>query len=108
MLVIFGSLSGLDFSCLLVVWRLAVPQFEVKYQKFSFAFFMPIHIGHIIRQEMERQERTPAWLARKINCQRPNVYYIYSQPSINTDILLKISQVLGVDFFAFYTELLDK
>ena len=33
-----------------------------------------IHIGQLIFEEMQRQERTPAWLARKINCERPNVY----------------------------------
>ena len=32
-----------------------------------------IHIGQLIRQELDRQERTPTWLARKINCERPNV-----------------------------------
>ncbi len=58
-----------------------------------------IHIGQIIKQEMVRQERTPAWLARKINCERPNIYYIYSQPSINTDMLIAISRALRVDFF---------
>ena len=29
-----------------------------------------IHIGHIIKEVMESQERTPTWLARKINCER--------------------------------------
>ncbi|MDE6528094.1 MAG: helix-turn-helix transcriptional regulator [Muribaculaceae bacterium] len=63
-----------------------------------------MHIGHLIKQEMERQERTPAWLARKIHCQRPNVYYIYEQASINTDLLAKISNALGVDFFAVLSD----
>lgn len=62
-----------------------------------------IHIGQLIRQELDRQERTPTWLARKINCERPNVYYIFSQPSINTDMLLRISQALNHDFFKYYT-----
>ena len=53
---------------------------------------------------MERQERTPTWLAKKINCQRPNVYYIYRADSINTDLLKKISQALQVDFFSFYSK----
>ena len=62
-----------------------------------------IHIGQLIRQELDRQERTPTWLARKINCERTNVYYIFSQPSINTDLLLRISQALNHDFFQYYT-----
>ena len=41
-------------------------------------FFM-IHIGQLIKQELEHQERTPSWLARKINCERPNVYNIFER-----------------------------
>lgn len=62
-----------------------------------------VHIGNIIRQEMLRQERTPTWLARKINCERSNIYYIFQQPSINTDLLLKISIALKTNFFKIYT-----
>lgn len=58
-----------------------------------------LHIGKIIEKEMHRQERTPAWLARKINCQRTNIYYIFSQPSIHTDVLARISKALDHDFF---------
>ena len=63
-----------------------------------------IHIGKIIEEEMLRQERTPAWLARKINCARPNVYYIFRQESINTDLLLRISKALTHNFFRDYSE----
>ena len=63
-----------------------------------------VHIGEIIRQELLKQERTPAWLARKINCERPNVYYIFRQSSINTDLLVRISEALNVDFFKVYSE----
>ncbi|MCM1037602.1 MAG: XRE family transcriptional regulator [Bacteroides sp.] len=63
-----------------------------------------IHIGQIIRREMLRQERTPAWLARKICCERTNVYYIFSQPSIDTERLRRISVALGRDFFSLYSE----
>lgn len=67
-----------------------------------------VHIGELIRLEMERQERTPAWLARKINCQRPNIYYIYRSGSINTDLLEKISIALKVDFFKYFSTELAK
>lgn len=67
-----------------------------------------IHIGEIIRTELERQERTPTWLAKKINCQRPNVYYIFRAESINTDLLKKISQALKVDFFKYYSQELNE
>ncbi|MDE6317141.1 MAG: XRE family transcriptional regulator [Muribaculaceae bacterium] len=58
-----------------------------------------VHIGKAIEAEMRRQERTPSWLARKINCERTNVYYIFSQASINTDMLIRISRALNHDFF---------
>lgn len=61
--------------------------------------FAMIHIGKAIEAEMRRQERSPAWLARKINCERTNIYYIFSQPSINTDMLARISRALDHDFF---------
>lgn len=62
------------------------------------------HIGNLIKEELDRQERTPTWLARKINCERPNVYYIFRQQSINTDLLLQISRALNVDFFRYYSD----
>ena len=68
-----------------------------------------IHIGKLIHEEMLRQERTPTWLARKINCERANVYYIFRQPSINTDLLLRGSVALNFDFFRLYSdELIEK
>lgn len=63
-----------------------------------------VHIGQIIKEVLERQERTPVWLARKINCERPNIYYIFQQQSINTDLLLRISIALQHDFFKYYSE----
>lgn len=62
-----------------------------------------VHIGKLIEAEMKRQERTPVWLARKINCQRPNIYHIYRSSSINTELLSKISNALKVDFFKYYS-----
>ena len=32
-----------------------------------------IHIGQLIKTELEQQERTPTWLAKKINCDRTNI-----------------------------------
>lgn len=63
-----------------------------------------VHIGKKIKEILESQERTPAWLAKKINCERTNVYYIFKQSSINTDLLLKISVALHHNFFNYYTE----
>lgn len=65
-------------------------------------------IGKLIYEELVRQERTPTWLAKKIHCERPNIYYIFKQTSINTDILYRISNALNVDFFRFFSEELQK
>lgn len=66
-----------------------------------------VDIGRLIKEELMRQERTPAWLARKINCERTNIYYIFSLRSINTDLLRQISVALGKDFFKEYSADLD-
>lgn len=60
-------------------------------------------IGKLIEEELKRQERTPTWLARKINCERSNIYYIFSLQSINTEVLRQICIALGRDFFKEYS-----
>ena len=59
-----------------------------------------IHIGKLIEEELRKQERTPSWLARKINCDRTNVYDIYKRKDIDTGLLKRISHALNHDFFA--------
>lgn len=66
-----------------------------------------IHIGKLIQEELKRQERNPTWLAKKINCERSNVYYIFKQKSINTDLLERISIALGVNFFKILSDNID-
>ena len=56
-------------------------------------------IGEIIHQELQRQERTVSWLARKLNCDRQNVYDIFKRRTIDTELLMRISIILNVDFF---------
>ena len=70
-------------------------------------FFM-IHIGQLIKHELELQERTPSWLARKINCERPNVYNIFERKSIDTDLLLLLSKALNKDFFEILSKELNR
>lgn len=65
----------------------------------------PIHIGQIIKEELRRQQRTPAWLARQINCDRTNIYHIFARKGIDTDRLMQISVALNVDFFAYFKPL---
>lgn len=66
-----------------------------------------LSIGPIIEAELRRQERTVTWLSRKIHCDRRNIYDIFHRDSIDSALLFKISRVLGVDFFRFYSAELD-
>lgn len=58
-----------------------------------------VNIGQIIKEELDRQERTVSWMARKLNCTRAAVYRIFAKNSIDTQLLFNISQVLQRDFF---------
>lgn len=58
-----------------------------------------LHIGRKIEEELRRQERTVAWFARKLYCNRQNVYDIFKRESIDTSLLRRISAILGHDFF---------
>lgn len=57
-----------------------------------------VHIGEEIRKELHRQERTISWFARKLFCDRSNVYDIFKRKSIDTDLLMRISNILEYDF----------
>lgn len=63
-----------------------------------------LHIGNLIKAELERQERTVSWFARKLNCDRSNVYKIFKRSTIDTELLLRISKILHYDFFELYKE----
>ena len=58
-----------------------------------------LHIGQLIKSELEKQERTPTWLSKKINCDRTNIYRIFDRESIDTALLSRISTALNRNFF---------
>lgn len=62
-----------------------------------------IHIGEQIRKQVEEQGKTSVWLARELGCHRTNLYKIYDKSSIDTSVLMRISRILGYDFFRLYT-----
>lgn len=57
-------------------------------------------IGSIIKAELERQERSVSWFARKLNCDRSNVYRLFQKHSVDTLLLARISVILNRDFFS--------
>ena len=40
------------------------------------------HIGQIIEKELHRQERSVTWFARRLYCDRTNVYNIFRRQSL--------------------------
>ena len=65
-----------------------------------------IHIGQLIKDELERQERSVSWFARKLYCDRSNIYKIFKRSTIDTELLMRISVVLNHDFFSAYIDVL--
>lgn len=62
-----------------------------------------VHIGKLIKQQMDEQGRRAVWLAKQLNCDRSNVYKIYRSASLDANRLLRISQILQYDFFQHYS-----
>ena len=66
-----------------------------------------MHIGHEIELELRRQERTITWFAGKLCCNRRNIYRIFEREGIDTELLRRISIVLGRNFFTLLSSDLD-
>ncbi len=58
-----------------------------------------VNIGQLIKEELERQDRTVGWLAKKLGRNRSAVYRYVARNSIDTALLADISRVLKRDFF---------
>jgi len=67
-----------------------------------------MHIGEAIRKELERQGKTVVWFAGQLSYTRANIYKIFEKSSIDTELLYRISTVLNMDFFKFYTDRMQK
>lgn len=58
-----------------------------------------IHIGKEIQKILREQERSVSWFARKLHCNRSNIYKIFSKKALDTELLLRISKILNFNFF---------
>lgn len=67
-----------------------------------------MHIGKLIREQVDSQGKSVVWLANQLSCSRTNVYKIYERPSIDTGLLLRISLILQYNFFAPYSEKIER
>ena len=64
----------------------------------SFSFDRPMHVGKHIKEIVEKQGRRPSWLARQLHTVRPNVYNIYRRESLDSELLQRLSVILGHNF----------
>ena len=65
-------------------------------------------IGDLIKEELEKQERSISWFARKLSCDRSNVYRLFQKESIDTTLLFRVSLLLKRDFFSYLSERLKE
>ena len=68
---------------------------------------MQIHIGHLIREELRRQGHNNEWLADRVGVTPRTLQRIYNRPSIDTQLLFRISIELHTDFFCSYSAYLS-
>lgn len=65
---------------------------------------MDFHIGHTIRDELHKQEKTVTWFARQINCTRTHAYRIFEKDNLDLKLIAIISKVLQRDLFCDLSE----
>ena len=61
-----------------------------------------VHIGSIIEKIFLEKGMKSSVFADKIGTVQRNIYNIFKRSSIDTDLLIAISQVLEYDFFRHY------
>lgn len=57
-----------------------------------------LHIGHLIKSVFDASGMTVSEFARRIHCERTNVYKIFNRQSIDVETLVKISEALEHNF----------
>ena len=69
---------------------------------------MKIHIGKMIKAELDRQEHSIIWFCKKINRSRQNCYYIFSNPDIDISLLQTICKALNHNFFCDISTIMNE
>ncbi len=65
-------------------------------------------IGKKIMEELDRQDRNPAWLANQIHCSRTNGYKIIERDNFDLGLLHDISLALHYNFLRDAADELEK
>lgn len=68
----------------------------------NFVYMKDVHIGKHIHTVFISKGLTVTEFAKRINKSRENIYHVFNRKSIDTDLLLKISEILEYDFFTLY------
>ncbi len=63
-----------------------------------------VHIGSIIKDVFYEQGRSVSWFAKQLHCERTNVYNIFKRESIDTALLVHISNILQHNFLQYYKD----
>ncbi len=63
-----------------------------------------IHIGSMIQNVMKEQGRNVSWFAKQVCYERSNIYKLFKRKSIDIDLLIRISEILGYDFIKEYSK----
>ena len=66
-----------------------------------------LDVGELIKQKLKEQDRSIAWLAKKIPCDRANLHKMLQQHFIHSYIVYRTSQILKYDFFNLYSAYLQ-
>ncbi len=65
-------------------------------------------IGRRIKAELERQERSVTWFAKKLACHRTNIYDIFARDNIDMTLLIRISRILNHNFLKDLSETVEE
>lgn len=62
-----------------------------------------VHIGKAILERLREKQMSVATLAGLLFTNESNMYKILKRESINTDMLVRVSEILDYNFFSLYT-----
>ena len=66
-----------------------------------------LHVGNLIRNELDQQGRRVEWFARQIPCDVSNAYKILKRHNIDVLLLIRISEILHHDFLEDCSQHMD-
>lgn len=58
-----------------------------------------VHIGKIVKNVFDASGMSVSELARRLHCERTNIYGIFQRRSIDVEMLAKLSMILNHNFF---------